>query len=61
MAKRIRELAVEHKVPIVENPPAARALFAAVEVDQVVPPEHYKVVAEIISYVFKIKKKALGR
>jgi len=61
IAKRIRELAVEHKVPIVENPPAARALFAAVEIDEVVPPEHYKAVAEIISYVFKIKKKALSR
>jgi flagellar biosynthetic protein FlhB len=61
IAKRIRELAAEHKVPIVENPPAARALFAAVEIDEVVPPEHYKVVAEIISYVFKIKKKALSR
>ena len=61
IAKRIRELAEEHKVPIVENPPVARALFASVEVDQVVPPEHYKVVAEIISFVFKLKRKALPK
>lgn len=61
IAKRIRELAEEHKVPIVENPPVARALFATVEVDQVVPPEHYKVVAEIISFVFKLKRKVLPK
>ncbi len=61
IAKRIRELAEEHKVPIVENPPVARALFASVEIDEVVPPEHYKVVAEIISFVFKLKRKALPK
>lgn len=61
IAKCIRELAEEHKVPIVENPPVARALFATVEVDQVVPPEHYKVVAEIISFVFKLKRKVLPK
>lgn len=61
IAKRIRELAEEHKVPIVENAPVARALYAAVEVDQMVPPEHYKVVAEIISFVFKLKRKALPK
>ena len=61
IAKRIRELAEEHNVPIVENPPVARALFAAVEIDEVVPPEHYKVVAEIISFVFKLKRKALPK
>jgi flagellar biosynthesis protein FlhB len=61
LAKRIRELAAEHGVPIVENPPVARALYASVELDEVVPPEHYKVVAEIISFVFKLKRKALPR
>ena len=61
VAKRIREIAEEHKVPIVENPPVARALFASVDVDEAVPPEHYKVVAEIISFVFKLKRKALPR
>jgi flagellar biosynthetic protein FlhB len=57
VAFRIRELAKEHDVMIVENPPLARALYAAVEVDREVPPEHYKAVAEVISYVFRLKGK----
>jgi len=57
VAKRIREIAEENEVPIIENPPLARALFAAVEIDQEIPPEHYKAVAEVISYVFKLKGK----
>jgi flagellar biosynthetic protein FlhB len=57
IAQRIREIATEHKVPIVENPPLARALFASVEVDQQIPPEHYKAVAEIIGYVFRLQGK----
>jgi len=57
VALRIRELAEEHGVPIVENPPLARALYASVEIDHEVPPEHYKAVAEIISYVFRLKGK----
>jgi len=61
VAKRIRELAEENEVPIVENPPVARTLYATVELDEVIPPEHYKVVAEIISFVFKMKRKALPR
>jgi flagellar biosynthetic protein FlhB len=55
VAKRIRELAEEAKVPIVENPPLARALFATVELDQEVPPEHYKAVAKVISYVMALR------
>lgn len=57
IALRIREIAEEHDVPIVENPPLARALYASVEIDHEVPPEHYKAVAEIISYVFRLKGK----
>ncbi|MFD2233572.1 flagellar biosynthesis protein FlhB [Phaeospirillum tilakii] len=57
IAKRIRELAEENDVPIVENPPLARALYATVELDQEIPPEHYRAVAEVISYVFKLKGK----
>jgi len=58
VALKIRELAATHSIPIVENPPLARALHAAVEIDQEIPPEHYKAVAEIIGYVMKI---AAGR
>jgi len=57
LAQRIREIAAEHKVPIVENPPLARALYSGVEVDQQIPPEHYKAVAEIIGYVFRLQGK----
>jgi flagellar biosynthetic protein FlhB len=57
LAARIREIATEHKVPIVENPPLARALYANVEVDQQIPSEHYKAVAEIIGYVFRLQGK----
>ncbi len=56
VALRIREVAEENDVPIVENPPLARGLYAAVELDQEVPPEHYKAVAEVISYVMKLKR-----
>jgi flagellar biosynthesis protein FlhB len=57
VALRIRELAREHGVPVVENPPLARALHAAVELDQEIPPEHYKAVAEVIGYVLRLKGK----
>jgi flagellar biosynthetic protein FlhB len=56
LALRIRELAEEHRVPVVENPPLARALHKSVEIDQDVPPEHYKAVAEVIGYVMKLQK-----
>ena len=55
LALRIRAVASEHKVPIVENPPLARALYASVEVDEEVKSEHYKAVAEVISYVMKLR------
>jgi flagellar biosynthetic protein FlhB len=57
LALRIRELAETNEVPIVENPPLARALYASVEVDQAISPEHYKPVAEVIGYVMRLKKK----
>jgi flagellar biosynthetic protein FlhB len=61
IAARIRELARQHGVPVVENPPVARALYATVEIDQEIPPEHYKAVAEIISYVLRLKGKLAKR
>jgi flagellar biosynthetic protein FlhB len=60
LALRIREVAGEHSIPVVENPPLARALHATVEVDEEIPPEHYKAVAEVIGYVMKLRK-AMGR
>ena len=61
VAKRIREIADANEVPIVENPPLARALYAAVELDQEIPPEHYKAVAEVIGYVMRLKGKLTAR
>jgi flagellar biosynthetic protein FlhB len=55
IALKIREIATEHDIPIVENPPLARALYATVDVDEDVPPEHYKAVAEVIGYVMRLK------
>ncbi len=56
IARKMREIATEHGVPIVENPPLARPLHATVEIDQEVPPEHYKAVAEVIGYVMKLNR-----
>ncbi len=56
MAFRIRELAKEHKVPIVENKPLARSLYAMVELDHMIPPELFIAVAEVLAYVYKRNK-----
>ena len=61
LAFRIREIATAHAVPVVENPPLARALHATVEVDDAIPPEHYKAVAEVIGYVMKLRRSVPGR
>jgi flagellar biosynthetic protein FlhB len=61
LALKIREVAREHDVPVVENPPLARTLHASVEVDQAIPPEHYKAVAEVIGYVLKLRRAVPAR
>ncbi|MFN3827083.1 MAG: flagellar biosynthesis protein FlhB [Micavibrio sp.] len=53
IALKIREIAKENKVTIYENPPLARTLYSVIEIDDIVPPEHYKAVAEVISFVFR--------
>lgn len=58
VALKIREIAGEHRIPIVENPPLARALHATVEIDQAIPSEHYKAVAEVIGYVMRLRRPA---
>ena len=55
VALRIKAIAEDNDVPIVENPPLARALFASVELDQTIPQEHFKAVAEVITYVMQLK------
>ena len=59
VALKIREIAREHAVPVVENPPLARALHATVEVDEAISPEHYKAVAEVISFVMRLRRSSL--
>jgi len=61
VALKIREIAGEHDIPIVENPPLARTLHAAIEVNDQISPEHYKAVAQIIGYVMQTKKKSRWR
>ena len=57
VALRIRAIAEENAIPVIENPPLARALHAGLEVDAEIPPEHYQAVAKVISYVLQQKKK----
>ena len=61
LALRIRDVAKEHEVPVIENPPLARALYASVEIEQEVPEEHFKAVAEVIGFVFRMRKRAAWR
>ncbi len=55
-AKEIKEIAKEHDIPIIENPPVARAIYRLVEVNRQIPPDLYKAVAEILIFVYKSKK-----
>jgi flagellar biosynthetic protein FlhB len=57
VALKIKEVAAEHHIKIEENPPLARALYWSVKVDQEIPPEFYQAVAEVLSYIFSVKKK----
>jgi len=58
LALRIREVAKRHNVPIIENPPLARALHRTIEVDEEIPEEHYKAVAEVIGLVLRLRRRA---
>jgi flagellar biosynthetic protein FlhB len=60
VAARIREVAEEHRIPLVANPPLARALYQ-VKLDTEIPAEHYQAVAEIIAYVWRLGQKVRGR
>jgi flagellar biosynthetic protein FlhB len=56
IARRIREIAEAHDIPVIENPPLARALHGTVEIDQEIPPEHYRAVAEVIGYLMRLRR-----
>lgn len=57
IAKKIIAIAKEHNVPVIENPAVARALFRMCDINQPIPPELYKAVAEILMFVYRMKKK----
>lgn len=57
IALKIREIGRAHNVPIVENPPLARALYAAVDLDEPIKAEHYTAVAQVIGFVMRLKAK----
>ena len=61
IAFKIREVAKAHDIPIVENVPLARALYATVDIDDEIPVEHYHAVAEIIGYVMGLRRGLSGR
>lgn len=61
VAQRIREVAEEHNIPIVEDPPLARALFATAEIDQPIPKEHYEAVAKVIGFVMRLAQRRRAR
>ncbi|MEZ4388745.1 MAG: flagellar biosynthesis protein FlhB [Candidatus Krumholzibacteriia bacterium] len=56
LAARIREIAREHRIPVIENKPVARALYAEVEVGRMIPERLFQAVAEILAYVYRLKK-----
>ena len=60
MAARIREIATQSGVPLVANPPLARALYK-VDLGAEIPAEHYRVVAEVIAYVWRLRGQPAGR
>ena len=61
IALKIREVAEQNSVPVIENPPLARTLHATVEIDEEIPAEHYKAVAEVISYVMRLNGSVRGQ
>lgn len=60
MARRIREIAYENKVPMVENIPLTRALYEVIDVDATVPVEHWAVLAEIIGFIYDLERNRKG-
>jgi flagellar biosynthesis protein FlhB len=60
LARRIRELAREHNIPILENPPLARTLYDKVELDSPVPPNLYSAVAQVIAFVYRLKQRTIA-
>ena len=56
LALRIRQKAIEHQVPVIENPPLAQALYKSVQVGQEIPAHLYRAVAEVLAYIFRLMR-----
>ncbi|HXA37596.1 MAG TPA: flagellar biosynthesis protein FlhB [Phenylobacterium sp.] len=61
LALKIREIAEAAGVPVIEDPPLARALYAAVDIDEIIPPAHYEAVAKIIGFILSAGRKVAAR
>ncbi|ACG77346.1 flagellar biosynthesis protein FlhB [Phenylobacterium zucineum HLK1] len=61
LALKIRAVAEEAGVPVIEDPPLARALYAAVEIDDMIPPAHYEAVAKIIGFILNRGRRAVAK
>ena len=61
LALKIRKVALDNQIPIIENPPLARALYDAVEVGRAISPEFYKAIAEILAYVYRVMGRRLAQ
>ena len=57
MAEKIKKIAKEHNIPVLENKPLARAIFKTLKIGQLIPRELFKTVAEVLAYVYRLKKK----
>lgn len=55
IAKKIIDIAIEHNIPVIDNPPVARAIFRIVDINRLIPPDLYKAVAEILLFVYNLK------
>jgi flagellar biosynthetic protein FlhB len=60
LALRIRQVAQQHRVPLVQRPPLARGLYASCEVGEQIPPAYYRAVAEVLAYVYQLSGRAAG-
>lgn len=60
IAEKIKEIARQHNIPIVENKPLARTIFKTLKIGQVIPRELFQAVAEILAYIYRLKKKAVN-
>ncbi len=61
MAEKIKEIAKQHNIPIIENKPLARTIFKTMKIGQIIPKELFVAVAEVLSYVFRLRKKKMAR